>query len=109
MSALASMSWSCGGREGLETRTQTIQSPDLNEVGYCIAGRHHIGVFIGLGEILDFALQLVVEAEDAGHIAASVAVVGGRPNCHQGLICNIMTLFMTLFTYGLRYLGRSTS
>jgi len=54
----------------------------LDKVGHRIAGSHHVGILLRLGEVLDFPLQLVVEAEDAGHVATAVAVVGGRPHRH---------------------------
>ena len=48
---------------------------------------------------LDFALQRVIKAQDAGHVAAAVAVVWRRPHRHQGPICTarIASNFMALF------------
>ena len=59
----------------------------LQEVGNGVAGGHHGGVLLGLGEVLDLPLQLVVKAQDAGHIAAAVAVVGRRPDRDQRALC----------------------
>lgn len=46
------------------------------EVGNVVARGHGGGVFLRLREVLDLPLQILVEAEDRGHVATPVAVVG---------------------------------
>ena len=58
----------------------------LEEVGHRRAGCHHVADFVCFCKVFDLPLQGRVEAEDGCHVAAAVAVVRGRPYCHQCLI-----------------------
>lgn len=42
------------------------------------------------GEDAELGVQVFIHGHDRGNVAAAVAVVGGRPNCHDGFLGEVV-------------------
>jgi hypothetical protein len=59
---------------------------NLHKVRHGSASGHHALIIRDGVENLEVSVEILVELEDAGHVAAAVAVVGGRPHGDKVLL-----------------------
>jgi hypothetical protein len=70
-------------------RSTSLRSHEVRHQGPLLHLHRVVGVR-HFPEQLEVPLEFVVEAEDRGHVAAAVAVVGGGPDRHEVLVLEVV-------------------
>ena len=72
------MNYYAGYSEGQATYANCVAGSTTHsqEIRHSVARGHHAAILLCLREVLDLLVELVIKAQDAGHIATAIAVVG---------------------------------
>lgn len=95
----------CAAKPGPMTSGSRRRSQEV--VARAPTASRHVPLVIGHGgEDTELGIQVCVDCHNGSHIATSVAVVGRRPDCHNGLLREVVLTDIVSFATTPSLMGR---